>query len=476
VSALIPYLPYLAGVLIVVGVIWMSRRAPAELVILMITALVDMIGLLMVLPLLPFYAQRLGAGGLVVGLLISAFSVAQLLSAPMWGRLSDRWGRKPTLLVALAASAIAYIIFGYANSLFLLFLSRIVQGAGGGTVGVIQAYVADTTKPGERAKALGWLSAATNLGVAVGPVLGAMAIGLGAKQFHVGGLTLSLGHAAPGILAAALCLLNMVFAWRYLRESRVAHPDDGKARPPGASRAAVWRVITHSREPAPRLIWIYAIAIGAFQGTNGVLALFFNHRFGINEQGMAYFFTYIGVLSVVSRAFILGKAVEWLGEAKLSRVGLVLLGSGLALLPLAPSIPVLALVVALLPLGTAFTFPCVTALLSHVISQRERGLYMGVQQTFGGASRVIFPIALGWVFDHLGRGVPFWISATLVFGTIFLGLGLERYEHDAAEAKVATAAAASPAVRESTPDLGAPGPDPDAVRPEKTGAATGARP
>jgi len=444
------------------GVVWLTRRAPAELVILMITALVDMVGLLMVLPLLPFYAQRLGAGGLVVGLLMSAFSVAQLLSAPMWGRLSDRWGRRPTLLVALAASAIAYIIFGFANSLVLLFLSRIVQGAGGGTVGVIQAYVADTTRPEDRAKSLGWLSAATNLGVAIGPVLGASAITLGKRELVLGGVTLSLGHAAPGILAALLCVVNMAFAWRYLRESRVLHPDDGKPRKPGASRAAVWRVITHSHEPAPRLIWIYAIAIGAFQGTNGVLALFFNHTFGITEQGMSYFFTYIGVLSVVSRALILGKAVEFFGEAKLSRIGVVLLGSGLTLLPLAPSIPVLALVVALLPLGTAFTFPCVTALLSHVISPRERGLYMGVQQTFGGLSRVIFPIALGWVFDHLGRGVPFWISSTLVFGTLFLGFGLERYQREAA--------AVARVAREATPDLGAPAPAPEAVRPEPTGA------
>ena len=461
-STLTPYLPYLGGLVMVLAILWMARRAPAELVILMVTAFVDMVGLLMVLPLLPFYAQRLGAGGLVVGLLVSAFSVAQLLSAPLWGRLSDRWGRRPTLMVALAASAIAYIIFGYANSLFLLFLSRIVQGAGGGTVGVIQAYVADTTKPEDRAKSLGWLSAATNLGVAIGPVLGAMAIVLGTKQLQVGGLTLSLGHAAPGLLAAALCLVNMLFAWRYLRESRVPHEDDGKPRVKGSSRAAVRRVLTHTSEPASRLIWIYAIAIGAFQGTNPVLALFFNHKFGIDEQGMAYFFTYIGVLSVVARTLILGKAVEWLGEAKLSRVGLVLLGSGLALLPLAPSIPVLALVVALLPLGTAFTFPCVTALLSHVISQRERGLYMGVQQTFGGASRVVFPIALGWVFDHLGRGVPFWIASALVLGTIFLGLGLERYEHDAGDAAAATA-------REATADLGGPGAKPEAVQ-EPTGA------
>src|SRR5690348_8818410 len=162
-----------------------------KLWILMITAFIDMVGVLMVIPLLPFYAKAAGhlqSGGLVVGILVSSFSVAQLITAPMWGRLSDAYGRRPALLVGLGASAIAYVIFGFAlslpHALFWLFLSRLVQGAGGGTVSVIQAYVADATEPEDRAKALGWLSAATNAGVAIGPVFGSA--------------TATLGQAAPG--------------------------------------------------------------------------------------------------------------------------------------------------------------------------------------------------------------------------------------------------------------------------------------
>src|SRR6266404_3692363 len=197
----------------------------------MATAFVDMVGLLMIIPLLPFYVKTLGGDGvdffglhfgigIIIGFIVASFTVAQLLSAPMWGRFSDRVGRRPTLLIALGASAIAYLIFGFAHSLLLLFISRIVQGAGGGTVGVIQAYVADSTAPEDRARALGWLSATTNLGVALGPVLGSFAIALGKRDLMPGPGTLHMGHAAPGILAAALCLVNIAFAARYLTESR----------------------------------------------------------------------------------------------------------------------------------------------------------------------------------------------------------------------------------------------------------------
>src|SRR5687768_2636740 len=157
------------------------RKIPAKLFTLMITAFMDMVGLLMIIPLLPFYVKSLGGEGInflgfhigigiITGFIIAAFTVAQLLSAPLWGRFSDRVGRRPTLLIALTASGIAYLIFGFADSLLLLFVSRIVQGAGGGTVGVIQAYVADTTAPQDSACALGLLLAPTTFVGAIGTV------------------------------------------------------------------------------------------------------------------------------------------------------------------------------------------------------------------------------------------------------------------------------------------------------------------
>jgi MFS family permease len=411
------------------------RKIPAKLFTLMITAFVDMVGLLMIIPLLPFYVKSLGGGGVNVlgmtlgvgtlsGIIVAAFTVAQLLSAPMWGRFSDRVGRRPTLIIALTAAGISYLIFGFASSLLVLFLSRIVQGAGGGTVGVIQAYVADSTDPKDRARALGWLSATTNLGVALGPVLGSFAITLGRRDLMPGAGTLQMGRAMPGIMAAGLCLLNIIFAARYLTESRV-HATAGEV--PRKSRQAAWQIMSRSSEPSSRLIWIYAIAIGAFQGSFSVLALFLNARFEVTEQTIGYFFMYTGAISVFARVLLLGRMVDWLGEAKLSRLGLVLLAAGVVGMPLSRNLWMLAIAVALIPLGTAFTFPCVTALLSRIVKPGERGLYMGMQQTYGGVARIIAPLFYGWAFDRLGVASPYYFSSAIIAATIFLGFGLDKY-------------------------------------------------
>ncbi|MFL5500461.1 MAG: MFS transporter [Gemmatimonadaceae bacterium] len=386
-----------------------SRAANAKLAVLIVTNFVDMVGLLMIIPLLPFYAREMGGGALIVAILMGSFTAAQLISAPWWGRFSDKYGRRPALLVGLSAACIAYVVFAFATSIWLLLLSRLVQGAGGGTVGVIQAYVADSVEQQNRAKALGWLSAATNVGVAIGPAIGSAALRLGSR--------------GPGLAAAALCLVNIFFAWKFLRESR--DMTEAHEKKPRASRTVIAHVITHPADPAPRLIWIYAIAMGAFSGLMAILALFLADRFGVTRDRIWIFYTYVGAISVITRAGILGRMVDRYGEAYLSRIGLTLLATGLATLPLARGYISLAISVALIPLGTAFTFPCVTSMLSRVISSRERGLYMGVQQTFGGLGRVIIPLWAGFSYDHLGKSVPLYTSAVIVAGVIILGFGID---------------------------------------------------
>jgi MFS family permease len=378
----------------------------ARLLVLFVTAFVDMVGLTMILPLLPFYATELGASATWVGILVSAFSVAQLAVAPLWGRFSDRYGRRPAILAGLLLTAGAYVIFAFAGSVLVLLISRLVQGLGGGTIGVVQAYVADASKPEARTKSLGWLSVVTSLGAVAGPAFGSAMIDVG-------------GRGAPGLAAAALALLVAGFAARFLAESRELGMSGSHALPSSTRpRQAIARVLSHWHEPASRLIWIYTIGIGAFYGTIQVVPLLLMNRLGVTEQNVGYFIMYLGGMGVVVRSLLLGRMLDLLGEARLSRLGLVLLAAGLGCTGLGTHAGLILLGFTLMPLGTAFLFPCVTGLLSRMVPGNERGLYMGVQHTFGGVSRVVFPVAAGFLIDHFGVGVPFWIAGLLVLATL----------------------------------------------------------
>jgi MFS family permease len=243
----------------------------------------------------------------------------------------------------------------------------------------------------------------------------------------------------------------MLFAARYLGESRDMAEAKKMTPARGRSREAVRFVVSHPRDMSSRLIWIYAVTMGAFQGVTAILTLFMAIRFGLTEKTIGFVFLFIGLIAVVTRAVILGPAVDKFGEARLSRFGLFLLASGIAVLPFMHKLEApgaiahaidsitpgdgskllaflpLAFPVALIPLGTAFTFPCVTALLSRVVPAHERGLYMGVQQTFGGLARVLFPVLAGLAFDWYLQ-LPFLVSALLVASMMFYAMGLERIE------------------------------------------------
>jgi len=383
----------------------MSERGTFKsLFVLMAIVFVDMIGFLMVLPLLPFYAEHLGGSAVVVGELVSAFALAQLLTAPLWGRLSDRYGRRPMLLVGLAASAIAYILFGLANALWVLFLSRLVQGAGGGTTSVVQAYVSDTVPPRERAKALGWISAATSAGVMIGPAIAS--------------LSTSMSASAPGFIAAGLCLANLTGAAIWLpepaaerkRATRVAE----RSREPGALRREMAHVLRHPFDRVSSLIWIYTAGMMAFMAMNGVLALFLERRYGVSEHTIGWFFVYVGAISVVMRSLVIGPTVKKLGEVRTLKLGALALAIGIAAVPLPHHLLGLALAVLLVPVGTALLFPSTTSLVTSRGPQHATGRILGVQQTFGGVARLLGPVWAGVLFEHVGIAWPFWVAGGLV--------------------------------------------------------------
>lgn len=388
----------------------MQSSTLRQLSVLMATVFVDMVGFTMVLPLLPFYATRCGASASVVGLLVAAYAFAQFVTAPLWGRASDRWGRRPMILFGLMASAAAYVLFGLSEALWILFASRLVQGLGAGINGVVQAYVADAVEPEERAKALGWLTAATSAGVAIGPVMGSAAA--------------NISQEAPGFFAAALCILNVLSAWRWLPEARrepVASAEGDAPAPPRTTlRRSFWDVVRHPRAPLSSLVWIYTFGMMAFLAMNTVLALHLKASFGFTEKTIGYFFAPIGVVSLVMRGVVLGPAVRRFGEVGVTRLGALSLVVGLASIPLPTHLAGLALAVVFVPIGTALLFPATTALVSRRSPRGETGQVLGVQQSFGSMARMAGPLWAGFVFQEVGQAWPFWLAAVLMLGVSLL--------------------------------------------------------
>jgi MFS family permease len=381
-----------------------------SLSVLIAVACIDMLGFAMIFPLLPFYALEMNISPQFIGLIIASYSVAQLLAAPLWGRVSDRYGRRPALLIGLTASAISFVVFGFANSFWLLLVSRVIQGAGGGTTGVLHAYVADTVPAADRARSLGWLSAATSAGTMIGPVIGSTAA--------------YWGQAAPGLVAAGLCAINIVFAWGWLEESSTID-DHGRTRKRKPVWHSAWTIARHPTRTVSRLVWIYAIGMLAFSSFTSVIALFLGSEFGVDERSIGYVFLYIGFLSVVMRSLLLGPIVAWLGETWSMRVGAITLMAGFISYTLATGFWTLALVMPLVPIGTALLFPTTTALTSRWVEKAELGTTMGTAQTFAGLSRTAAPLIATSLFQRVSPGAPLYVGAAYIVVLLFLSLRVE---------------------------------------------------
>lgn len=398
--------------------------------VLMITAFVDMIGFALILPLLPFYATRFGAGAFTVGLLMASFALAQMVSAPFWGRLSDRMGRRPVLLCSQMLAASAYVVFGLADTVALLLVCRFLQGAGGGTPSVVSAYVTDAVRPEERAKALGWISACTSAGVMIGPAIASFSVGW--------------SYRAPGFLAAGLCCLNILFAWRWLPETspagrqRAAGKTISEPDPRRPLSGEISSVLREPARPVSSLILIYTAGMMAFMAMNGVLALFLAARFGVTEQSIGWYYLAVGLVSLIMRAAILGPLVQRFGEVRVLRCGALVLAVGMGSAPFAASAEQFLIAILLVPTGTALLFPSTTSLISRFADPETVGQTMGVQQAFGGVSRLLGPVWAGAAYQSLGDAVPFWLASALVFSTALFAFRLRPGEAPRPKQKVRT--------------------------------------
>jgi MFS family permease len=371
-----------------------ARDEFRRLSILIAVATLDLTGAAMIFPLLPLYAKALKIPPFHIGIITASFYVAQLIAAPLWGRVSDRHGRRPALLVGLAALGTGYLIFGFAHSMWMLVVARVIQGAGGGTTGVTQAYVADTVRPESRTRSLGWLSAGTNIGTMMGPVLGSWAA--------------AYGQLAPGALAASLCVVNLVFAFMWLPESLKPGQAVRKRKPVWRN---AWNVIRHPSGYAQQVTLIYAVGMFGQTCMSAVLALFLSAKFGITVLTIGSIFFYQNVFSVIMRSALLGPIVDRIKELWSMRIGTMFLIVGLAGYPFAPNLWVLAAVIPLIPIGTALLFPATTALLSKATDAADYGLALGTAQTFAGISRLLAPLLSTALFDYFSPSLPFFVAA-----------------------------------------------------------------
>jgi MFS family permease len=265
--------------------------------------------------------------------------------------------------------------------------------------------------PAERAKALGWLSAATSAGVVIGPFIGSAAT--------------NFGREAPGLVAAVLVLINVVFAWVWLPESRAPHAKTASGRfdaPQGRGvRQSLVGIVRQPTTPPHRVIWIYVVGMLALNIVIGVLALYLKHTFGVSARTIGYFFPIFGVVGVLMRATLVGWFNGRYGEIRTMQIGTIALLLGLALMPLPAAIlspmqalPVFILFLILVPMGTALLFPASTSLVSQRTDRHELGLVMGAQQTFRGIVSIVGPVAATTTFAALGHGVPFLLAASIV--------------------------------------------------------------
>ena len=385
-----------------------SPGYPAGFWIIWTTVALDLVGFGIVVPILGRYAERFGASGFEVGLLVASFSAAQFVCAPLLGRLSDRIGRKPVLLLSLFGTAAGSFLTGAAGALWVLFVGRIIDGASGGSVAVAQGAVTDLASPEDRPRLLGMLSAAFGVGFVVGPA--------------VGGLASLGGPHVPFLVAGTVALVNGLIAIRRLPETLRRH------EPRHERKTAAARAAEPAREPSSRptltRIWVLALvgftAICAFSGFETTFSLFADRRFGLTEGPVALIFLGVGLLLVLVQIRLVGPASDRFGPLGALQIGLVCNALGLCLLSLTHSWLLLVPSLALLTLGQGLAIPNLAATVADRAPDAERGEALGFQQRWQSLGRIVGPIVAGALFQAVGVPAPYVAGAALTL--VALGL------------------------------------------------------
>jgi len=381
------------------------RRSPLLPIFLIVC--VDVLGLTLILPLLPFYAERLGANPTVVGLLVSTYALCQLIAGPMLGRISDRVGRRPLLLVSQMGTFVGFLILAYANALWLVFLSRAIDGLTAGNLSLAQAYISDVTKPEERAKSFALIGIAFGMGFLVGP--------------GVSGYLSGFNYQYPIFAAAGLSFTSILCTYFLLPSNTPHHEGETDKK----FTLLDWhRYAEFFKRPglAPLLYQFFAFTF-AFAFFMSGFPLFAERRFTwagqpFGPKQVGYVYAYVGFLGIILQGGLIGRLVKTFGEAKLARASFLIAAVGLAILSFTYGIPVLLVAAALTGIGTGGLRPALTSLITREAKRNEQGTVLGLNQSLMSVSQITAPFLAGLLIDN------HWLKAWGLVGTGVSLLGL----------------------------------------------------
>ena len=363
--------------------------ARARLGVIFLTVLIDLIGFGIIVPILPYLAQRFGAGGLGLGILMGAYSGMQFISTLVLGRLSDRIGRRPVLLITMILNAAGYILFAFAGGYEPLLIARLVSGFASGNIAVAQAYIADITEPSERARRMGLIGAAFGIGAVTGPVLGGIAA-------HSG------GTAAPGLVAAALSIINFALAWHILPESlRLEH----RVRRPILDWAHAKATFANPRLRPLLIVW-FLVAF-SWTGYITVLPLHAERDFGWQPGNLGTFFAVVGCVTITIQGWGFGKLARRFGERPMLVTGTILMCAGIAAMAFVAMGPMFWAFTLMLAFGNSLFGPAATGLASLLADPSEQGTILGMVQALGALGRLSGPGTFGATYDVQGPMLAF---------------------------------------------------------------------
>jgi len=411
-----------------------KRRALATVAF---TLFLDLAGFGIILPILPYYAESMNASETTVALLSTAFSAAQFLMAPVLGRISDRHGRRPVMLLSIAGSMLAALVLGFAGALWLVFVARIVAGSSKANVSTAHAYVADLIAPDQRAKYMGMMGAAMGMGFVFGPAIGGL-------------LAVDALPELPFFVSAALSLCNLIMAAIWLPETHFHRgPQPGETQPSSTmvGVSALRRAVTEIR--GTTMAWLVAITFCfylSFAGMESTLALLSERLFEWGGRETGLFMTFIGVNMVVFQGLVVGRAVARLGETRVLALGLLMLAFGMSLLgsvdrlvdwlglPLTAagggasgwSLLLYGIGGSLMAGGNGLTSSAVSALVSRVSGPEQQGWNMGIKESAASLARVGGPTIAGPLFQHVDPGAPMLAGGVIALINFKIALALRR--------------------------------------------------